>query len=370
MSASHETVMVTGSSGFIGSAVVERLAKEFVIVGLDRPGAPHPPPVAECVDIDLSSVESVDEALKMVRQRHGNHVLSVVHLAAYYDFSGAPSPLYDEITVRGTDRLLGALRREFWVGQFVFSSTMLVHRPCQLGERINEDWPLDPRWPYPQSKVDTERLLVERHGAIPLVLLRIAGVYDDYCHSIPIAHQMQRIYERWMTSRVFPGDTSHGQSFLHLDDLVDAICLTVERRASLPAETTLLLGEPTTLSYDELQHTFGRLLHGEEEWETTEIPKAVAKAGAWVQDALPLARESFIKPWMIDLADDHYALDISRAQRLLGWRPLRSLRRSLPLMAAALRSDPLAWYEAHDLEPPAEIKERAAHAGDHDTHAR
>ena len=50
---------------------------------------------------------------------------------------------------------------------------------------------------------------------------RIAGVYDDQCHSIPLANQMQRIFERTLTSRVFPGDVSRGQAFLHLDDLKD-----------------------------------------------------------------------------------------------------------------------------------------------------
>jgi len=37
------------------------------------------------------------------------------------------------------------------------------------------------------------------------VLLRVAGVYDDYCHSLPLSHQIQRIYERALTSHVFPG---------------------------------------------------------------------------------------------------------------------------------------------------------------------
>jgi hypothetical protein len=57
-----------------------------------------------------------------------------------------------------------------------------------------------------------------------------------------------------------------------MDDLVDAIALVVERRASLPPELPLLLGEPETLSYNELQHTFARLIHGED-WETLEVPR-------------------------------------------------------------------------------------------------
>src|SRR5262245_16560705 len=34
---------------------------------------------------------------------------------------------------------------------------------------------------------------------------------------------------------------------------------------------------------------------------------------------LRLVEEPFIKPWMIDLADDHYELEISRDRALLDW---------------------------------------------------
>jgi nucleoside-diphosphate-sugar epimerase len=347
-------VLVTGSSGLIGSAAVRRFAEHFTVIGFDRAGDPHPPKEAECVCVDMTSEESVKAGLARVRYAYGERLASVIHLAAYYDFSGEPSPKYQEVTVGGTERLLRGLQA-FQVEQFVFSSTMLVYAPTVPGQRISEESPLDPRWDYPKSKVETEALLRHGRGAIPVVVLRIAGVYDEGCHSIPLAHQIQRIYERRLTSHVFPGHIAHGQAFLRLDDLVDAFLLVVQRRQELPAETTLLLGESETLSYDELQHQLGRLIHGEE-WDTREIPKTVAKTGAWVQDALPLGEEPFIKPWMIDLADDHYALDITRARTVLGWEPKHSLRDTLPAMVDRLKSDPLRWYRENHLEPPPELQ--------------
>ena len=133
----------------------------------------------------------------------------------------------------------------------------------------------------------------------------------------------------------------------------------MQRRRQAPPELTVLIGEPETLSYDELQHTLGRLLHGES-WETRQIPKALAKTGAWLQEQMPIGEEAFIKPWMIDLADDHYALDISRARAVLGWHPMRSLRETLPKMIAALRGDPIGWYRTNKLEPPASLRHAAA----------
>ena len=190
------------------------------------------------------------------------------------------------------------------------------------------------------------------------MILRFAGVYDDGCHSPPLAHQMQRIYERQLAGHLYSGETSHGQSFVHMDDVVDAIERAVDRRAKLPAESVILIGEPETLSYDELQHTFVRLIL-DESWETHNVPGPIAKAGAWVEDHIP-GQDPFIKPWMIDRANDHYALDITRARTLLDWEPSRSLRKTLPKMVAALKADPLGWYRENDLEPPASLKEKRA----------
>jgi nucleoside-diphosphate-sugar epimerase len=352
----NSTILVTGSSGLIGSAVVRRLVGDFRVAGLDTAAPPHPPPQAEAIAVDLASDESVREAFERVRYAYGAHIASVIHLAAYYDFSGEPSDMYEQVTVRGTQRLLRQLR-EFEVDQFIFSSTMLVHAPCQPGEKINEDWPIEPKWDYPKSKVDTEDLIQRERGDIPTVVLRIAGVYTDRCQSIPLAHQMQRIYERKLIGRVYPGDIECGQAFVHLDDLIEAIQLAVEHRTTLPAETVVLIGEDETLSYDQLQRGFAKLMH-DEDWETTQIPKAVAKTGAWLQDAIP-GEDPFIKPWMIDLTDDHYELDISRAQRVLGWEPKRSLRLTLPKMVAALKSDPVKFYQENKLEPPNWLEEQA-----------
>jgi nucleoside-diphosphate-sugar epimerase len=330
------------------------------VIGFDRKAPSPPPPDCTAVPVDITSDKSVREGLRVIHEHHGAHVASVIHLAAYYDFFGEPSPKYDEVTVRGTGRLLRGLRElDFRVEQFVFSSTMLVHRPAEPGQFINEDWPVEPTWAYPESKIRTEQLIREGRGDIPAVLLRISGVYDDGCHSIPLAHQIQRIYERQLTSRLYSGSTSHGQSFMHMDDLVDAIALVVERRAALPPEVPILLGEPEPLSYDELQHTFARLIHGEN-WETLEVPgplAPLAKAGAWVLEKLP-GSDPFIKPWMIDRANDHYALDITRARTLLDWQPQRSLRETIPKMIAALKADPIKWYEENDLELPTWLKDQ------------
>jgi len=367
---SDDVIVVTGSSGLIGSAVIERLRRRYQLIGFDRDGNSQPPPEVEGICVDLASDESVKRGLARVRYAYGERIASVVHLAAYYSFSEEDSPLYDEVTVRGTERLLRGLR-SFTVEQFIFSSTMLVHAPAEPGRPIDEDSPVDPKWAYPKSKVAAEKIIRAQSGGMPSVILRIAGVYTDRCDSIPISNQIDRILRRSLTARVYPGDVSRGQSFVHLGDLIDAMELCIDKRDELGNEV-FLIGEPRTLSYDFLQREFARLIHGEDDWATREIPKALAKTGAWAQnqlEPLPGIDEPFIKPWMVDLADDHYELDISQARARLGWSPRHTLRGTLPKMIESLRRDPEGWYRRHEMDPPSDIKEAlaktAAAAGSH-----
>ena len=86
--ASTPPVIVTGSSGLIGAAVVKALAPHYRVIGFDRPGLPEPPPQADSVGVDLTRPESLRHGLEHVRAVYGAQIASVIHLAAYYDFSG------------------------------------------------------------------------------------------------------------------------------------------------------------------------------------------------------------------------------------------------------------------------------------------
>ena len=201
MTDTNELVLVTGGNGFIGRALVARLATRYRVVVLDQPMQAPAQAMAESIALDLTSDASIAAALQRVRTAHGARIASVIHLAAYFDLEGEPQPDYERVTVRGTDRLVRAMQ-VFELEQFVFASRLLAHAPGERGRPINEDWPLSSKLPYPASKIETERLLHEQHGKIPLVLIRPAGVYDDQGHAVFLAHQIARIYERHLQSRL------------------------------------------------------------------------------------------------------------------------------------------------------------------------
>lgn len=360
-------VLITGGAGNIGSALGAALRRDYDVVAMDRAGQEADVPL---VPVDLTSDESVAEAFRVFRERHGGRIASVIHLAAYFDFTGEDKALYQTVNVEGTRRLVRALR-DFEVGQFVYSGTMLVHAPGRPGERIDETQPIAPKWAYPRSKAEAEAVILEEHGAIPVVLLHLAGLYDDATAVPTLAEQIARIYERDLKSHLYSGDLRAGQAMLHKADMVDAFRRTVDRRDSLPDETTLLIGEPEALGYDELQDQLGRLIHGEAEWETLQVPKPLAKVGAWaeeklepvVPDAIDQGEKPFVRPFMVEMADDHYALDITRARELLGWEPRHRLADELPRLVDALKADPAGWYAANGVTPPPWL-EAAKEAGE------
>lgn len=349
-------VLITGATGNLGRSLAATLTRDYRIVGLDREAQGVDFPVFEA---DFASDASVDLALHKFRDAYGARIASCIHLVAFFDFSGEDNPLYQSVNVEGTRRLLRALQG-FDVEQFVYASTILVHAPCRPGERIDEQQPIDPRWAYPQSKAAAEAQIKAEHQNIPYVILRLAGVYDQHTTVPTMAQQMARIYEREVESHFYSGSTLVGQTMLHREDMLDAFARTVDRRKTLPPETAILIGEPDAIGYEALQDQLGSLIYGAEDWPTVQLPKTIAAAGAWAQgklepivpDAIDSGRPPFIKPFMVAMADDHYALDVRRAHDLLGWQPRHRLKEELPGMVAALMDDPADWYETNQVQPP------------------
>jgi nucleoside-diphosphate-sugar epimerase len=353
-------VLVTGAAGNLGRSVAAALADGYRVVGLDCQARQEGPDGSyPIMAVDFGTEESVVTALEAFRTGHGARIASVVHLAAYFDFTGEDNPLYQSVNIDGTQRLLRALQG-FEVGQFLYPSTMLVHAPCRPGERIDETQPLAPAWAYPRSKAAAEEVVRAERGHIPSVVLRLAGVYDTQTIVPTMARQMARIYERDLQSHLYAGSTLVGQSALHREDMLAALRLAVDRREQLPGDTEVLIGEADAVGYEVLQDALGQLMHGSQTWPTLRVPKPLAAAGAWVQgqlepvvpDAIDGGQAPFIRPFMVAMADDHYALDIRRAQQLLGWSPRHRLADELPDMVACLKADPAAWYAANGIPAP------------------
>lgn len=341
-------VLITGAAGSIGRALCDALTDRYDVVGLDIEcdGTDFP-----CLEMDITNPASVELALTKVAEQFGTSFAAVIHLAAYFDFTGKDHPMYQAVNVDGTRHLVRALQH-YTVERFIYSGTMLVHEPVKPGELITEEQPIAPKWAYPQSKAAAEEVIRNEAGDMPYTLLHLAGLYDDKTAVPTLSNQIARIYERELKSHVYAGDFSAGQSMLHREDMINAMQRVVDRRQELPEQTTILIGEPEGVSYERLQERIGNLIHGEKEWRTISLPQPLAKLGSAVEvasepvvpDAIDDGEKPFIRPFMIDMAEDHYALDIARARDLLGWEPKHNLHDDLESLIAACRK----WIDFTD----------------------
>src|SRR5690606_13679987 len=254
-------ILITGASGNLGRSIAKSLQGNYRVVGVDRKAVPDIG--FPMVEADLSSDESVAQALKQLADVHGRALAAVIHLIAFFDSTGEDNPLYETVNIQGTRRLVQGLH-DFKVERFIYASTMLVHAPARPGEYISEDSPFGPLYVYPRSKLAAEEVIHAEHGDMPFAILRFAGVYDEETGVPTLAQQIARIYERDFESYFYSSSTLVGQSMLHREDMIGAVRLTVERRNELPAETALLIGEQEGIGYDALQDEIGYLIHGQE----------------------------------------------------------------------------------------------------------
>lgn len=349
-------VIITGASGKIGRSLCNALNKNYHTIGLDIKACDR---ASQSYDCDLTSRDSIKFSLHKIRETHGQKIAAVIHLAAYFDFTGEEHPLYKKLNVDGTEILLKELQN-FEIERFIYSSTMLVHEAGVPGQKIDENTPVKPGWAYPQSKAEAEETIKKHHGKIPYTILRLAGLYDNESAVPTLSYQIARIYEREFKSWLYSGDLMAGQSYLHQDDMMELFTRTLETRDNQPKENILLAGEPEVMSYQELQNRIGHLIFGEKEWKTYIVPECIAKPGAWteekaepiVPDAFDQGEKPFIKPFMIDLASDHYDLNISKAQKQLDWSPKHRIYQGIAELVDNLKSDPTRWYRNNGITRP------------------
>ena len=182
------TVLVTGSSGTIGSAVARRLRREGPVIGLDLLPGPETTWIGDVADRDL-----------LTRLLRG--VGAVVHTAALHVPHLVASSEHDfqRINVDATRTLLERADAA-GVPRFVLTSTTSVygcsHRPGPPATWVDEELPPLPGDVYDRTKLEAELLCRERAGGrMSCVVLRMSRCFPEPEHLLAF-YRMYRGVDR------------------------------------------------------------------------------------------------------------------------------------------------------------------------------
>ena len=298
------TVLLTGTTGFVGHAVLARLAVKsgFDLVAVSRRQAYGlPVGVLRAQIADISAVTSWQSTL--------NGVQVVIHTAArvhvMHDTSSDPLSEFRKVNVDGT---LNLARQAAAAGvrRFIFISSIKVNgEGTAVGAPYYAHAQSAPADPYGISKMEAEqglRALAEETG-MEVVIIRPVLVYGPGVKANFLSMM------RWLHKGVpLPFGAIHNRrSLVALDNLVDLTVTCIDHPAA--ANQTFLVSDGEDLSTTELLRRMGVAL-GKPAC-LLPVPGRLFEVGAAMLGKQALAQRLC----------GSLQVDISKTRELLNWTP-------------------------------------------------
>lgn len=246
--------LVTGSAGFIGSHLCERLLRDgHDVTGIDAFIPYYPRSLKEAnlaglradgryvhhnLDLRTDLIDPVLDGVEVI-----------FHLAAMAGLtkSWTEFDLYQSCNLIATQRLLEAVRRTATVRRLIYASTSSVYGRFSSGD---ETLPTRPISPYGVTKLAAENLCrcYEEHG-VPVVVLRYFSVYGPRQRPDMGYHRFIAALLDHQPITVF-GDGQQVRGNTYIDDCIEA---TVAAMAAPLGETYNLGGGETASVWEILQ---------------------------------------------------------------------------------------------------------------------
>jgi nucleoside-diphosphate-sugar epimerase len=312
-------ILVTGGTGFTGTALVRRLLDAgHAVVTLDYQEGLQSEVLrsrgAQLITGSVTDPGAVDRCMEKVD--------FVFHLAAAFREMNVPNSFYDEVNVGGTRIVLEAARRH-GVRKFVYCSTCGVHGNVDRPP-ANEDAPIKPADYYQRTKYEAEPIVLDRMGqGMETVVIRPAAIYGP-----GDPERFFMIFKR-VAKGTFPMFGS-GRTLYHplyIDNLVDAFLLCLQ--PGVGRGRAYLIADQDYYPIEEIVKAVARALDVPVRIPHYPVLPVVALGHLVEKICRPLGVTPPIFPRRVDWYRQNRAFDISRARTELGFVPQISLDEGL-----------------------------------------
>jgi UDP-glucose 4-epimerase len=237
------SALVIGGTGFIGSALLRRLASDGVNARalVLRNRTSRPPAAGEPLAAASSSVEDLAAAFS------GTHFDAVFHLAAA---GVAPSERFIEPLLEGNagllTRVLEALAQSP-PDAFIYAGTCSEYSHAQPGTLIGEEWPTLPNDLYGAAKAAATIIgtALARKLEMPFVTLRLFHVFGPGEASYRLVPSLICALRRSQKLKLTEG--RQVRDFVYVEDVVDALLAAATRRLGGYQVFNVCSGRPATV---------------------------------------------------------------------------------------------------------------------------
>jgi nucleoside-diphosphate-sugar epimerase len=313
MALAGKRVLVTGGSGFLGGALVRRLAVEGAQV---RALARSPEKATYIQNLDNVEIVKGDitDAGRMAEVMDGIEV--VFHVAAS---TGGPLLEQWRMNVDGT-RIVAHAAADAQVSRFVHVSTISVYGYRQRAD-VTEETPPDPGHdPYNITKNEAENELrfVARKTGLTYSIIRPGQIYG------PRSGMWTKLLFRLASMKPTPfvGDGSGSVFPIYVDDVVDLMLLLGDRPEA--AKQAFNCTPDPSPTWREFLGMYARLA-GHDGW--LGIPPVLVTPFAALAGALASPQTQAKElPNLVGLARSHITYKNTKAYELLGWVPKTDLK--------------------------------------------